>query len=379
MATPERPELRPDLSPSEAHHLRRSLELAVRGRGAVHPNPMVGCVLVREDEVVGEGWHRSYGGPHAEVHAIRSAGDAARGATAYVSLEPCAHHGRTPPCVDALRDAGVARVVFGAPDPGSWSGGGAAALREAGIDVEGPVLGEEEARSLNPAFYHLARHPGPYVALKLAVSLDGRIAAAPGRRTTLTGPEAIEEVHRLRSEHRALLVGGETVRVDDPLLTVRDVPAPPVPPTRVVLDTDCRLRPSQSLFRTPMDAPVLLFCGESAPEVRAGPLRGAGAEVVQVPAGPRGLDLDVVWERLSERGLLSVLCEGGGRLASALLDEDRVHRLHLFLAPRVVGPEGVPAFPGPFRPDAWEGWRAVPRSRAFGRDVLAVWEREGAY
>lgn len=365
------------IRPSDEVHLRRALELARRGRGAVHPNPMVGCVLTRDDEVVGEGWHRRYGGPHAEVWALEEAGERSRGATAWVSLEPCAHHGKTPPCVEALRDAGVARVVFGAPDPGSWSGGGAEVLRQAGVEVVGPVWSEAEGRALNPAFYHLARNEGPYLALKLAVSLDGRIAGAPGRRSAITGPVASREVHRLRSEHRAVLVGGETVRVDDPLLTVRNVQEPPRPPTRVVLDTDCRIRRSAALFGNPDRAPVLVFCGADAPRSRTGPLRAAGAEVERVPRGPAGLDLPAVASSLRRRGLLSVLCEGGGRLGSALLEAGLVHRLLLFVAPRVLGPEGVPAFPGPFGPEAWEGWRAVGPHRSFGPDVLVTWEREG--
>ena len=204
MGTPGRPALSdPDISPVDLRHLQRALEIGRRGWGRVHPNPTVGCVLVRDGEVVGEGWHSDLGGPHAEVHALREAGERARGATVYVSLEPCDHFGRTPPCSAALLDAGVARVVYGAADPGEVSSGGADRLRAGGVDVVGPVLDLRDARRENPAFFFNHERKATFVALKLAQTLDGRIAEAPGRRTAITGPEARREARRcLRCDYK---------------------------------------------------------------------------------------------------------------------------------------------------------------------------------
>jgi diaminohydroxyphosphoribosylaminopyrimidine deaminase / 5-amino-6-(5-phosphoribosylamino)uracil reductase len=206
----------------DALHMRRALELARRGWGQVRPNPMVGAVVVREGRVVGEGWHTAYGSAHAEVEAIRAAGSETRGATLYVSLEPCSHHGRTPPCTDAVREAGIARLVFAASDPNPLARGGAEILREHGVEVWGGVL-EEEARELNAAFFHRFGADGsrPWVELKLALSLDARVADLEGRSAWITGPDSREEVHRLRAGHDAVAVGIGTALADDPLLTVR--------------------------------------------------------------------------------------------------------------------------------------------------------------
>ncbi|HAB29877.1 MAG TPA: bifunctional diaminohydroxyphosphoribosylaminopyrimidine deaminase/5-amino-6-(5-phosphoribosylamino)uracil reductase RibD, partial [Gemmatimonadetes bacterium] len=201
------------LSELDREWLLHAASLAGRGWGRVHPNPMVGCVLTRDGERVGEGWHEEYGGPHAEVNAIRSAGDTTRGATAYVSLEPCSHHGQTPPCSESLLKAGVARVVFGASDPGDETGGGGELLAQAGVEVVGPATDVRTFHEVDPAFFYTTRYQRPYLALKLAVSLDGRIAARAGERTPLTGDDANREVHRLRSGFDAVLVGGETARV----------------------------------------------------------------------------------------------------------------------------------------------------------------------
>lgn len=356
----------------DRRHLERARALARNGWGRVHPNPMVGCVLVRDGEVVAEGWHREFGGPHAEVRALERAGERARGATAYVSLEPCDHRGKTPPCSRALIEAGVRRVVFGAPDPGGESSGGAGTLRSAGIDVVGPVLGPSDYRRDDPAFFHWAEHGAPYVALKLAVSLDGAIAEAPGRTTAVTGPEALDEAHRLRAGFGGVLVGATTARVDDPRLTVRRGPEPRVPPTRIVLDTRARTSPDAALFQGDDPPPVLLFVAEGAPDDAVGRLRDAGAAVIRVPTGEDGLALEPVFDRLAERGIRSVLCEGGGVLAAALLGAGRVHRIYLFVAPRVLGPRGVPAFPGRLTPGILEGWAVSECRGPLGRDALLV-------
>lgn len=352
--------------------LERARRLARRGWGRVHPNPMVGCVLVRGGQVVAEGWHREFGGPHAEVDALRRAGEEAEGATAYVSLEPCAHAGKTPPCTDALAEAGVQRVVFGAADPTGEAGGGAERLRDAGVEVFGPLLSREEARRDNPAFHRWAEGTGPWVALKLAVSLDGGIAARPGCRTALTGREAVSHAHHLRAGFDGILVGARTAVVDDPRLTVREAPAPRVPPVRIVADTGAGISPEAALFGGE-GPPVWVAAGEAAPEARVARLEEAGARVLRLPEAGGGIDLRALASRLAEEGIRSVLCEGGGVLGSALLREGLVHRLYLYVAPRILGEDAVPAFVGPFEEGPLEGW-ALIESRSVRRDGLLVWE-----
>lgn len=377
-------------SPVDRYHLRRAVLLGRRGWGRVHPNPLVGCVLVKDGQGVGEGWHREFGGPHAEVEALRAAGEGARGATAYVSLEPCGHHGKTPPCALALREAGVTRVVYGAADPGVGSGG-ARLLREGGVQVEGPFLSPAEARRENPAFFAAQEGRG-WLALKLAVSLDGRIAAAPGERTQLTGPAASAWVHRLRAGFDGILVGGWTARVDDPLLTVRGNIEPRVPPVRVVVDPAAELSPRAALLAPNLPGRVLVVTAEDTPVDRTGPLEDAGAEIVRLPGAPGGVDPLEVRRALVARGLWSLLCEGGGRLASAFLQAGAVDRVHLLVVPRVLGPRGVPAFPqgdagptpggagsvtGGAAPGPADAWTPVGPPAPLGPDVLLTYDREG--
>lgn len=385
------------VSVDDLSFLERAVELGRRGWGWVSPNPMVGCVVVRGGEVVGEGWHREVGGPHAEVHALAEAGEAARGATAYISLEPCAHTGRTPPCARALMEAGVARVVFGAADPGAGAGG-AAVLRAAGMRVDGPAFSGARASSCNPAFFHVARNASPYVALKLALSLDGRISRA-GEQTGLTGPSAREHVHYLRAGFDAIMVGGNTMKIDDPRLTARGRPEPRRAPDRIVLDSRARMAPDARLLRGDGGGRVRVFTDTDAPPDRVRALQQRGATVDAVPCaaaqrvpqpdgGSRGrapdaaarsvsgLDLGAVLDTCYRRGLTSILCEGGGILASSLLRERRAQRLYLFLAPFTLGPGSVPAFPG-LDEAAWAGWRPAGPPAAFGRDVLWVLDRDG--
>jgi diaminohydroxyphosphoribosylaminopyrimidine deaminase / 5-amino-6-(5-phosphoribosylamino)uracil reductase len=268
----------PQAAPVEdSRWMRRALELAERGRWTVSPNPLVGCVLVRDGEVVGEGWHFRAGGPHAEVAALEAAGELAAGATAYVTLEPCGHAGRTGPCTQALLAAGVSRVVAAIPDPHPEAGGGAAMLRADGVRVDVGVLAEE-ARRQNAVFLHGVAAGRPYVTLKLAVSLDGRIAAADGTSRWLTGPQARRHAHALRAEADAVAVGSGTVLADDPLLTVRlDGYAGPQP-LRVVLDRRVRTRPSHRVHEA--SAPTLCAVGAAPPApapAGAAAAGGAGA------------------------------------------------------------------------------------------------------
>ncbi len=353
--------------------VRRAIELAGRGWGRVAPNPMVGCVIVRDDgEVVGEGWHTEYGRPHAEVEALRAAGDAARGATAYVSLEPCSHHGKTPPCTDALIAAGVRRVVFGGFDPNPRASGGAEVLRAAGIDALGGVE-EAGVRDQNAVFFHTHSAEGaerPFVALKLALSLDARIADRDGRSVWITGEAARAETHRLRAGYDAVAVGIGTALADDPQLTVRGAVEPRIPPARIVFDRALRLPPDGALARTAREVPVFAVCEPGAPEVLRQPLEDAGVTTIAASG------LDAQLRALREAGVRSMFVEGGAVLASALLAADVVDRMYLFYAPVLIGPDGRAPFgriASPALADAAR-WRRLD-TQAFGADTLITLTR----
>ncbi len=357
----------------DRHWMERALELAERGAGRVSPNPVVGAVVVADGELVGEGWHEEFGGPHAEVLALRRAGGRAAGSTLFVSLEPCAHHGKTPPCTDAIRAAGVATVVFATRDPDPAAGGGGAVLRDAGIAVREGVCAER-ARGVNAAFLWRHATGRPFVVLKLATSIDGRIAAEAGTRTGLTGSVAEARTMRLRAECDALLVGAGTVRVDDPLLTVRGAEVSSRrPPVRVVLDPRAGIETGASLLRTAGEAPVLVLVAPDADPRRVEGLRAAGAEVAAIRrAASGGLELGDVLGELFRRGLFGVLCEGGGRLAGQLVAGGFVQRLHVLVAPAILGPQGVPAFGRPGPAGVWR----LAGCEALGADALVTWESE---
>lgn len=363
------------LGPTDDVWLERAATLARAGWGQVAPNPMVGCVIVRGGHLVGEGRHEVYGGPHAEVMALRAAGGAAGGATAYVSLEPCRHHGKTPPCVRALIDAGVRRVVFGAADPGEAAGGGALELQAAGVEVVGPVWDDFRARGENPLFHHALSAERPFLALKLAMTLDGAIASAPGVQTRITGDEADHEVHRLRSGFDAVMVGAGTVRADQPRLTVRHV-GPGVRPTqRIVLLPDAALPDDSPLFEGVDEAPLHVFCSESASENRRQSVAERGGAVHPVPEAEGGLDLDAVLGVCAGLEIGSILCEGGATLATSLLNEERVDRCYFFMAPTLIGEAGVPAFGSEVKADAFARFAPFGPTQTFGRDALIVYDR----
>ncbi|HEX8243266.1 MAG TPA: bifunctional diaminohydroxyphosphoribosylaminopyrimidine deaminase/5-amino-6-(5-phosphoribosylamino)uracil reductase RibD, partial [Longimicrobium sp.] len=289
--------------PDDREWMRRALELAPRGWGRTAPNPMVGCVVVREGRVVGEGWHAEYGQPHAEVEALRRAGEAARGATAYVTLEPCAHWGKTPPCTDALTAAGVRRVVFAASDPNPKAQGGAEVLRAAGVDVAGGVE-EQAARDQNAVFFHAHSAMGearPFVALKLALSLDARIADRERRSVWITGDEARLEVHRLRAGFDAVAVGIGTALMDDPRLTARGSVVPRIPPARVVFDRALRLPLDSTLARSAGEVPVIAVAGEGVADERRSALERAGVRVLIAGGG-----LERTLETLRQAGIRSM-------------------------------------------------------------------------
>lgn len=319
-------------------HMRSALALAARGLGNVWPNPSVGCVIVAEGRVVGRGWTAPGGRPHAETEALRRAGDRARGATAYVTLEPCCHWGRTPPCTDALIAAGVARVVVALRDPDSRVNGvGLQGLRAAGIQAEEGLLGAEAA-FLNAGFLKRQATGLPLVTLKLATTLDGRIATAGGESQWITGPAARRLAHALRGRHDAVLVGSGTLLADDPALTCRLPGYATQPTVRVVADARGRTPATARLFTD--TAPVWIA---TAAGVDATALASAGAEILTVPTAAEGLDSKALLQALGARGITRVLVEGGGRLAASLLRAGLVDRLAWFHAPCLIGADGLPA------------------------------------
>lgn len=352
----------------DARHMRRALRLARRGWGRVSPNPLVGAVIVRDGAVVGEGWHAEYGGPHAEVHALRAADDRARGATAYVTLEPCNHWGRTPPCVDALLGAGVARVVVAAADPHPIASGGAARLRSAGVEVDVGLLADEAVELNAPFFRDVTGGARPWVTLKLAVSIDGAIADHTRSPAWLTGAESRRMVHHMRAGHDAVAVGIGTALADDPALTVRDVPAPRVPPLRVVFDRAARLPLTSALVRTARDVPTCVVCAPDAPAARRDALEAAGVRTTAAATVARGC------EALRAAGVRSLFVEGGAGIVGALWEADLVDRLVTFQAPVVLGAGALGAFgsaPGQ-RAGAAPRLPAV-RRRVVGDDLVTVY------
>nr|WP_165984507.1 bifunctional diaminohydroxyphosphoribosylaminopyrimidine deaminase/5-amino-6-(5-phosphoribosylamino)uracil reductase RibD [Streptomyces sp. YIM 98790] len=321
--------------------MRRAIALAARGLGRTRPNPVVGCVILGPDgEVAGEGWHRRAGGPHAEVHALAEAGQAARGGTAVVTLEPCNHTGRTGPCTRALLAAGIARVVYAVPDPTAAARGGAAALAAAGAEVSGGLL-RAEAEAGNAAWLTAARLGRPLVHWKYAATLDGRTSAADGTSRWITSAESRADVHRLRAGSDAVLVGSGTLRADDPHLAVRGVPGA-VQPLRVALDTEAAVvKPGARVLDG--TAPTLVAVADDLPAERTAPLAaavsGTRAEVVRLPraAAGRGLSLPALLAELHRREIRSVLLEGGPVLAGAFAAAGLIDRVTGYLAPALLG------------------------------------------
>jgi diaminohydroxyphosphoribosylaminopyrimidine deaminase/5-amino-6-(5-phosphoribosylamino)uracil reductase len=325
--------------------MRRALLLATLGSGTALPNPRVGAVAARGTRILGQGYHRSPGELHAEALALVEAGERARGATLYTSLEPCCHTGRTPPCTDAILRSGIVRVVAAMQDPNpKVDGGGFRALRRGGIRVEAGLL-KAEALRLNPAFVKHARTGRPLVTLKGAMTLDGRIATSSGESKWITSPGARRHARLLRSEHEAVLVGIGTVLEDDPRLDRR--PASSGALLRVVLDRSLRLPPACRLARSAARSPLLLFCGRRAPAVRRARLLELGAAVEAVGERKGRLDLEDVLDRLGARGITSVLVEGGGEVHGSFLDRRLADRLALYVAPRILGGRDArPVFSG---------------------------------
>jgi diaminohydroxyphosphoribosylaminopyrimidine deaminase/5-amino-6-(5-phosphoribosylamino)uracil reductase len=324
-----------DFTPHDIEMMRRALCLAEKGLYTTDPNPRVGCVLVRAGEIVGEGWHAVAGGPHAEIVALQQAGERARGATAYVTLEPCCHHGKTPPCSEALLAAGVVRVIAAMEDPNPLvAGKGLAQLREAGIATASGLL-PAQAEALNPGFVQRMRLGRPYIRCKLAMSLDGRTAMASGESQWITGPAAREDVHRLRARSSAIMSGIGTVLKDDPSLTVRlegDVAVKP--PLRIVLDPHLSTPENARFLQQPGESLIVTACTEEALQER---LRQAGAEVLCLPNGHDTVDLVALMRVLAERGINEILMETGAILSGAVLHAGIIDELIIYMAPKLMG------------------------------------------
>lgn len=362
---------------SDRAHMAAALRLAARGLGRVAPNPSVGCVVTKDGVVVGRGWTQPGGRPHGETEALRRAGTAAKGATAYVSLEPCAHHGKTPPCTDALIAAGIARAVISCEDPDPRvSGRGLAALRAAGVRVDTGLMAEEAA-ALNRGFFLRLAERRPLVTLKLAASLDGRIATHSGESRWITGPAARARGHLLRASHDAVLVGSGTAAVDDPALTVRLPGMGDSHPLRVLLDGRLATPLTHKLVAQAREVPTLLFTRADNAKDRTAAYRQAGVEVVAVELDGDGrLDLTAVMAALAERGVTRLLVEGGSHVAAGLLRAGLVDRIASFRAGLLLGGEGLAAVAGTGLEHLAEAPRFAPDSvERLGPDLLETWGR----
>jgi diaminohydroxyphosphoribosylaminopyrimidine deaminase/5-amino-6-(5-phosphoribosylamino)uracil reductase len=357
---------------TDEHFMREALRCAVRGRGLTSPNPEVGAVIVQAGEIVGRGWHEKVGGAHAEVNAIRRAGGRAAGATLYVTLEPCNHQGRTPPCTLAVLAAGIARVVAGMADPNPLvSGGGMEMLRSHGLMVRSGVL-EEACRLINQPFIKHVSTGMPYVMVKAAATLDGRIATRSGDSRWITNERSRRFVHRLRCDLDAILVGIGTALTDDPLLTARLPRRACRQPVRILLDSTLRLPLGSQLVRSAHQAPLWIACCEDAPPGRQAALRAAGAEVLALPGGAAGVDLTALLRELGRRQVTSLLVEGGGRVLGSFFEQQLADGICFFYAPKILADaDAVPMIHGRVCERMVD---AVPvhalRVRRFGGDVM---------
>jgi diaminohydroxyphosphoribosylaminopyrimidine deaminase/5-amino-6-(5-phosphoribosylamino)uracil reductase len=316
--------------------MRRALELAARGQGSVEPNPMVGCVIARDGREIAAGWHERYGGPHAEAAAIGAARSSElKGATAYVTLEPCCHQGKTPPCTEALIKAGVIRVVAAMRDPfPKVDGGGIKRLAAAGISVEVGCL-EEAARSLNAPYLKLVERQRPWMIAKWAMSLDGKLAARSGHSRWISGEASRAIVHKLRGRVDAILIGGRTAELDDPLLTAR--PAGPRSAKRIVVDSQAGLSWRSQLVKTATEIPVIVAAGPQASTTNVERLRQLGCEVLTLPAATRYERMLQLLDELGRRRMTNLLVEGGSHILGSLFDAEQIDEVHVFISPKLIG------------------------------------------
>jgi diaminohydroxyphosphoribosylaminopyrimidine deaminase/5-amino-6-(5-phosphoribosylamino)uracil reductase len=353
-----------------------ALALGRRGQGRTWPNPAVGAVIVKDGVIVGRGWTQPGGRPHAEIEALRRAGEAARGATLYVTLEPCSHHGKSPPCADAVISAGIARVVSAIEDPNpEVAGQGHARLRAAGIVVD-VGLGAAEAAHDHAGHFRRIRDKRPHVVLKLAVSSDEKIAAAGRKQVAITGEEARSRVHLLRAQSDAILVGIGTVLADDPLLTCRLPGMEAQSPVRVVLDRALRIPGSSRLVHSAREVPLWVMTSNLAEAPAAMKLGAAGAQVIRVATAPSGLDLQTVLHALSEKGITRLLVEGGSRVASSFVAGGLVDEIWLLRGPNPIGAGGVPALDTlPVSVITQSPKFKVRASESLQNDTLTIYER----
>ncbi|RCS40529.1 bifunctional diaminohydroxyphosphoribosylaminopyrimidine deaminase/5-amino-6-(5-phosphoribosylamino)uracil reductase RibD [Bremerella cremea] len=323
-------------SDADLPFMHRALQLAQQGRGHVEPNPMVGCVVVKAGEVIGEGYHQKFGGPHAEVNALANCGEASlEGSTVYVTLEPCCHHGKTPPCTDALLAAKPARVVVAMQDPfPKVQGGGLQILAAAGMEVCVGVLGDE-AQRLNAPYLKRQRQGKPWLIAKWAMTLDGKLATANGSSKWISSEEARAEVHRIRGLCDGVMVGSGTAKLDDPLLTTR----PPGPRTaaRIIVDSQASLSESSRLIKTIDQAPVIVATSPNAPPERLERLQHAGCDVIACPGNDHVARLDFLLDELAQRGMTNILVEGGSQLLGLLWDNRQIDEVYAFVAPKIAG------------------------------------------
>jgi diaminohydroxyphosphoribosylaminopyrimidine deaminase/5-amino-6-(5-phosphoribosylamino)uracil reductase len=364
--------------------MARAIRLARRAEGRTSPNPPVGAVVVKEGRVVGQGFHRAAGQDHAEVEALSQAGEAARGAELYVTLEPCNHQGRTPPCTESILRSGIKKVYIGAPDPNPGvAGGGAERLRKAGLEVGSGLLADRCRELLAPFAKHVFTGR-PYVSLKLAASLDGRTGTGPQKREWLTGPEAKAWAHRLRDTSEAIMVGRSTVEVDDPALTTRLSRGRGQNPLRVVVDSKLRLSPDSKVVQGPSQGGpagggCLILTTDRASERKRKALEAAGARVAVLPAGKGRVDLASALDHLGRLKVMKLLVEGGPTLAGSLVRAGLVDRVLFILAPILIGGQqapgiiGGPALPGI---DRAVGLKTI-KTRRLGRDLLLTAELAG--
>lgn len=328
---------------NDGDYMALALALATRGAGYVSPNPMVGAVVVRDGQVVGQGFHQAVGGPHAEVNAIDDAGERADGATLYVTLEPCHHHGRTPPCTEKIVSAGIRRVVAAMADPNpDVKGGGNDFLQSRGIEVLSGIK-ENEARRLNESFIKFSRTKEPFVVLKIAATLDGRIATRTGDARWVTGEAARNQVHCLRHAMDAILVGIGTVTSDDPQLTARPAGGKGIDPIRLVLDTRLSMSKRAQMLNQASNAPTYVVCGPDASEVDRRRLAASGARILESPVKNGRIDLNALMVKLGRMGVTSLLIEGGAQVAGSALAADIVDKVIIFYAPKLIGgDDGIP-------------------------------------
>lgn len=361
------------MTAEDKRFMRLALDLAAMGRGRTNPNPMVGAIVVKEGRIVGEGYHQKAGTPHAEVHALKAAGLDAKGATIYVTLEPCSHHGRTPPCTEAILKAGITKVIAAMTDPNPLvAGRGLEKLRRAGVEVVVGLM-ETEARRLNEVFLSYITTRKPFVLMKSAMTLDGRIATRTGHSRWITGEKARTYVHQLRDEYDAILVGIGTVLADDPALTTRLVDKTGKDPVRIVVDSEGRLPLEARVLTQESDSPTIVAVTRRAPEEKLAQLQAAGAIILVVQEDKVGMvDLNHLMDLLGQQDIASVMVEGGAQINAAALAAGVVDKVAMFIAPKFIGGQQASGPVGGVGVETMEQALNLEniQIRQFGQDIL---------